>query len=222
MFMRNVNEPKGAGHFLSGPINTSRANEQIELAATNVELPSGTVLGRVTRGLQSVNAALGGGNTGNGVFAGNVTADPGVPAGVYTLTVIEPAANGGVLRVERPDGTQDGIARIGVAYNGSVNFTLADGATNFVSGDTATITVSYAPGNGRYKLIDPAATDGTQNFAGILWDRRPASAGVQRAAATTREATVNGHLLTYPAGISDADRAAIEAQAEAVGVLIHR
>lgn len=221
--LKTINEPKGAGHFISGDYDANQSAEQITLAATAVALPSGTMLGRVARGDQAVAAAANAGNTGNGVFAAAPTADAGVAPGDYTLTVIDPAENGGTIQVARPDGTEDGIARIGVAYNGSVNFTLNDGAADFVAGDGFKITVSYAAGSGQFKPIDPAAIDGTQNFAAILWEGRPISAATQRAVGVVRgPVVVNGRLITYVTAHNDAQKAAVEAQAAAAGVIIRR
>ncbi len=220
--LKTINAPKPAGHFISGCHDPNKSSETITLAATLIALEAGTMLGQVTRGNQAVAAVLTAGNTGNGVFAAAPTADAGVDPGAYVLTVIEPAANGGTIEVTRPDGTQDGIARIGVAYNGSVNFTLNDGAADFVAGDTARITVTYAAGTGHYKPIDPAAVDGSQNFAGILYEGRPISNAVQKAVSVERDVVVNGNLITYAVAVDAAQKAAIEAQAMAKQVIIRR
>lgn len=221
--LKTIREPQGAGHFISGDFEPNQSAEQITLAATAAVLVAGTMLGRVTRGNQAVAAVANAGNTGNGVFAAAPTADAGVAPGDYTLTVIEPAANGGTIQVARPDGSEDGIARIGVAYNGSVNFTLNDGAADFIAGDGFKITVSYAEGAGHYKPIDPAAIDGTQDWAGILYEGRLASAATQRAVVVARgPVVVNGNLLTYPVAHNDAQRKRVEAQAAAAGVIIRR
>lgn len=83
------------------------------------------------------------GNTGNGTLT---LADPaygaGVKPGVYKVTAIEPASDGGTFSVEDPDGVQVGIARVGVAFNNVVKFTIADGATDFVAGDAFNVTVT--------------------------------------------------------------------------------
>lgn len=92
-------------------------------------------------GLAATAAALGT-NTGNGVM-GAITVGAAARAGVYTLTVIEPAANAGAFIVEDPDGVQVGDGAVGAAFNaGGLAFTLADGATDFVAGDSFAITVT--------------------------------------------------------------------------------
>lgn len=88
-------------------------------------------------------AALGT-NTGNGTM-GTITVSAGAKQGVYTLTIIEPGANVGTFVVEDPDGLQIGDGVVGTAFSaGGLAFTLADGATDFVAGDSFAITVSYS------------------------------------------------------------------------------
>jgi len=82
-------------------------------------------------------------NTGNGTM-GTVTVSAGAKAGNYTLTIIEPGANVGTFIVLDPDGIQIGDGVVGSAFSaGGLAFTLADGATDFVAGDSFTITVTY-------------------------------------------------------------------------------
>lgn len=123
--LKTILDPKGAGHFLSGPNDPNKSNEQITLAITAVALPSGTVLGMVAA-------------------------------------------------------------------------------------------------NSQYKPLDPAAVDGSQNFAGILFAPAPISAATQKAAAVCRDAVANGNLLTYVVAVNNAQRLAAEAQAAAKMVMIRR
>lgn len=91
-------------------------------------------------------AAAVAGNTGNGTM-GAVTVSAGAKAGVYTLTIIEPAANAGAFIVTDPDGIVIGNGDVAVAFSaGGLAFTLADGATDFASGDQFTITVTLTAG----------------------------------------------------------------------------
>lgn len=74
---------------------------------------------------------------------------------------------------------------------------------------------------GIYKPLDPAAVDGSQNFAAINYSRRPANAGAtQRGAGTVREATVNANLLVYEVAVSGPQKAAIEAAMAAKGIIV--
>lgn len=209
---------RGAGHFCVGAFDYERANEEINLKVSAGALAAGTALG-IVLGAATVTPAAKAGNTGNGTFAATPTVDASGAAGVYTVTVIEPALNGGTFEVSKPDGAADGTGTIGVAYNGTINFTLNDGATDFVAGDQFTVTVAYNAAE-TWGAWNPAATDGLQNFKGFLWDDRPNVAAVQRAVATRREATVNAHAITGWADLSSDNQAALIAAAKALGIII--
>ncbi|MDP3408078.1 hypothetical protein [Bosea sp. (in: a-proteobacteria)] len=123
-----------------------------------------------------------------------------VPEGTYNIFCIEPAANGGTFHVERPDGTLDGIATVGVAYAGAINFTIADGATDFVAGDRAGVAVSYEAGTGVLVPADLSVSGGNREVVGILdapiW---AASIGTsERIAVLARNAEVIDHEMTWP------------------------
>lgn len=82
-------------------------------------------------------------NTGNGTF-GAITVSAGAKQGNYTLTIIEPATNAGTFVVVDPDGVQIGDGAVAAAFSaGGLAFTLADGVTDFVAGDSFMIAVSY-------------------------------------------------------------------------------
>jgi len=83
------------------------------------------------------------GNTGNGVM-GTVTATVGAQVGVHKFECIEPGTNVGTFLHQTPDGVIVSSRMIvASAYAaGGLSFTLADGATDFVSGDGFDITVS--------------------------------------------------------------------------------
>ncbi len=83
------------------------------------------------------------GNTGNGAM-GTVTSTVGAQAGVHKIVVVEPGANVGTFIHQTPDGILNSKAGVvASAYaSGGLSFTLADGASDFVSGDGFDITVS--------------------------------------------------------------------------------
>lgn len=94
-----------------------------------------------TRSMSATAAALGT-NTGNGAF-GAITAVAPAQPGEYVLRVIEPGTNAGTFVLEGPDGVQVGDGAIAAAFSaGGIGFTLADGATDFVAGDSFKITVA--------------------------------------------------------------------------------
>ncbi len=180
-------------------------------------LLTGMVLGRVTKGA-AVGAAVAG-NTGDGT----ITAAPAVGAaakpGVYRVTCIEPAADGGKFAVEDPDGILIGIAAVGVEFATHLTFTIADGAADFVAGDAFTITV--AAGSDKVKQIDFAATDGSDQAFGLLLFDTTAPNGADRSAvAIVRHAIVSDNGITWPAGATANQKAAAVAQLKAAGILV--
>jgi hypothetical protein len=92
--------------------------------------------------LGAATAAAVAGNTGNGTM-GTVTVGAGAKAGVYVLTCIEPGTNAGKFLLQDPDGIAVGVVTVAAAFSaGGLGFTLADGSTDFASGDAFTITVA--------------------------------------------------------------------------------
>lgn len=139
-------------------------------------LLAGSVLGKITVGTLAAAGAAIAGNTGS---SGAITATPAVAAGsklgVYKLFCIEPGTNAGKFIMHDPDGVALGIVTVAVeATLGGITFTIAD-ATDFVSGDGFTITVTAAAGSGKYKLSALAATDGSQNPCAILLEAADAA-----------------------------------------------
>lgn len=141
---------------------------------------TGLVLGSETTGGAATSAALGT-NTGNGVM-GAITVSAAAKIGDYKLIIIEPAANAGTFIVEDPDGVEIGHGNVAAAFAaGGLAFTLADGATDFLSGDSFTISVT---GTTKYAAYDPTATNGLQFACAILWSGyRDATSADRRAVA---------------------------------------
>ena len=97
----------------------------------------------------------------------------------------------------------------------NAQITLAAKATPYEVGTV----LGKITASGIYKVLDPAATDGSQTFAAINFSRRPASASTQRGAGTVREATLNSNLLTYEVAVNATQKAAVESQMAAVGII---
>lgn len=211
---------KKTGCYLGESNAVNQINEEIVILSGSTGLVPGLVLGKIAEGgTQTVTATAKSGNTGNGSI-GSPTADAGADAGTYKVSIIEPAMDGGTFRVEKPDGTEDGTGTIGVAYNGTVNFTLADGSTDFAAGDGFNILVSYAS-TSKYAPHDPAGNDGREVAAAILYDTVDASAGDAAAVATVRgPATISQPYLTFKTGISNSDKAAAVAALKARGMIV--
>lgn len=157
--------------------------------------------------------------TGNGAI-GVVTADAGAEAGTYQVVIIEPAANGGVFEVIRPGGELDGTGAIGVAYNGRINFTLADGATDFVAGDRIPVVVSYAAGSQKIVRWDPTAVNGAQTIVGVnLWEAI-APEGVDGECTLVERGPLIGRreALNWHEGVTDDQKAAAYARLSELGI----
>lgn len=201
--MAVLTEGLHAGGFLVSECDEGFiSREAITVAEGNLVV--GTVLGKIETGTATATAAAG--NTGNGAM-GTIAEHKGIQAGDYVLTVKKAAANGGDFQVVNPQGHVVGIGSVGAVFiGGGLEFTLADGATDFVVGDSFVITV--AEGSKDYVLHNPAAIDGSEKAAGILFDGVDASLAPQPGVAIVRMAEVNGDELTWKTGISAADKAA--------------
>lgn len=95
----------------------------------------------------------GGGNTGNGtvtaVTAAPVTWQGNLIPGTYTLTCTSAAANSGTFSVVGPGGhiQEPATTMVGNSYFGDhINFTINDGAVDFVVGDSFTVLGTVAGG----------------------------------------------------------------------------
>lgn len=195
----------------------SRANLRIAASQTVLAcaLLGMTDVGDAGGGAQTVSAVAapaGHTNTGNGA-PGTWTADAHAPAGKYRIVFIEPGANVGTYNVFLPDGTLDpanGTGVVATAYNGTINGTIADGATDFVAGDTFEATVSYANATGAklFKAWDKTATDGSQTPCAVAL--YPATTGVgvtADIAASVWNTDMNVHCIVWPTGYDDTDKA---------------
>ncbi len=171
------------GYVVWDPSDGMLTREGIILLSGSGVCLTGLVLGAELTGAAAISAALGT-NTGNGAMGAIAVASP-AKVGDYHLLFIEPAANAGTFVVEDPDGVEIGHGNVGVAFNaGGLSFTLADGATDFVSGDSLTISVT---GVVKYGPFDPTATNGLQRAAAILWSGwRDATSADRRAVANVR------------------------------------
>ncbi|MBF0325997.1 MAG: head decoration protein [Alphaproteobacteria bacterium] len=175
-------------------------------AGADRTLALGTVLGKRLFGAPVI-AAKAGGNTGDGAL-GTLSRGDACKAGIYTVTCIAAAADGGRFQVVDPDGYRLADALVGVAFaSPQLGFTIADGAVDFVVGDGFTVTIPA--GDGKVLGLTPAATDGSQLAHGILVEAAVAPDGTDAVAdAVIENATVIEAALVWPAGISDQAKAA--------------
>lgn len=199
--MSAITEPKQHSEFLLSEAAGNRSRDTITVVSGQ-NLKAGDVIGKtVTAG--TVTGAAAAGNTGNGTI-GTLSAGARMKEGVYRATCIEPATNAGTFQVEDPYGAVVGVATVAVAFTGEVNFTIADGATDFVAGDSFLITATQA--TEKWKVLNTAATDGTEIAAGIVCCDANATAADVKAPAYVRDCEVNGAEITWPAGITAANK----------------
>lgn len=175
-------------------------------------LVRGTVLGEFATAATAVAAA--GANTGNGVM-GAIVAAGAVREGVYNLRIVRAVANAGDFQLRDPDGDIVGLGSVAVPFSQSgLAFTLADGAVDFVVGDSFSITVTAL--TSKAKLSLPAAGDGSQVGTCILVDDADPSAGDVQVG-VYRMGEFNARALTLGAGHS---LASIKAQLARRGIFI--
>lgn len=185
-----------AGGFLVSEDQKTRSRDQATILSGQ-NLLAGAVLGAVL-GAATVTPAATAGNTGTGSI-GTVTADANAMPGDYKVVIIEPGSNAGIFEVFKPNGLLDGTGTVAVAYNGSINFTLAD-ATDFISGDSITVTVARAAS--KYAAYDPTATNGSEVAAAILYGDTDASSADKLGTIIVRAAEINKSELVWGAGVT--------------------
>ncbi len=183
-------------------------------------LKVGAAIARRTRSTVTVTA--GDSNTGDGEAT---PADPPLGAlaevGIYRLACITAGADGGTFQVLSPKGYRLPDLTVGEAYDGGhLNLTVADGAADFVVGDTFAIEVS---GDGKVVALDPAAVDGTAEAIGIVaYDVTAPDGDDAEVTAILRDAVLADRAIVWPDGINEAAKAAAIADLEARGILVRK
>lgn len=71
-----------------------------------------------------------------------------------------------------------------------------------------------------YVPIVPGASDGSQTWAGTLYERRKINTGNQKAVITARNQGVNGNALIYVNAVSGGQKTTIEGTMAANGVIV--
>ncbi len=182
-------------------------------------LKVGAVIARRTRSTVTVTA--GNGNTGDGEAA---PADRPLgalaEAGIYRLACITAGA-AGTFQVLTPKGYVLPDLTVGTAYAGAhLNLTVADGAADFVAGDTFAIEAS---GDGKVVPLDPTAVDGTAEAIGIAaYDVTAPDGTDAEVTAILRDAVLADRAIVWPAGITEARKKAAIADLEARGILVRK
>lgn len=188
------------GFVVWDPSDGMFTREAIALLSGSGVCITGLVLAAQLTGGAAVSAALGT-NVGNGVI-GAITVSAAAKVGDYKLMFVEPNANAGVFLVMDPFGIEIGHGNVAAVFSaGGLSFTLADGATDFVSGDSLTISVTGAV---KYAPYDPTSVTGLQYAAAILWSGyRDATAADRRSVAVVRgPIKVQAAELLYGANVT--------------------
>lgn len=188
----------------------------IEAAGSDETLEIGTVLGANNLGTPTVVAGT---NTGNGVFTVAPALNGSAKLGAYTLICVATAANAGTFEVLDPAGRRLADCKVGVAYNQpDLAWTLADGSSDFVLGDSFTITVPAGDGNA--VPLNLSVLNGNHVAQTVLARRVNVPDGVNTTApAIARLAMVNEDALIWPTGITTPQTATALAQLQAQLVL---
>lgn len=203
------------GQFLKYEADQRYSRENVTVVSGQ-NLAAGSVVGKVTVGTTATAAATAG-NTGTGAM-GEVTVSAGAMAGDYRLAITTVASNAGTFVVTNPHGALVGSGTVAVAFaKGGLAFTLAD-ATDFILGDSFTITV--ANGSGKIAEYDPAATNGTQTAIGVLIEGVDASSADAPGVIIARHAiVVDKSGLVWKSAMTSGDKDAGMVELKAVGIL---
>jgi len=201
MEMQRTTQTNTADNLLAGGQTVTRP---VTIASGEGALARGQLLGKTDRAAGAPVADLG--NTGDGTVTG-VSLGAVARMGTYTLECVAAAANGGTFKVVDPDGYAiDSQATVGAAYtSGHLNFTINDGAADFVVGDQFTIAVEA--GSGKYRAYNAAGVDGAQYPTAILAMDIDATAADVPAPAYVAGQFHDTALTGYSAGLSAALRA---------------
>ena len=189
------------GEFIQSEASGERSREEITIASGENLKVADVIAQTMTGG--TITAAADAGNTGNGTVTG-LSVGSGAQEGEYRLVCTEPAVDAGTFQIEDPDGTIIGTAVVAVAFAGDIGLTINDGATDFVAGDSFTLTVTQT--TGEWQVLAPAATDGSEVAAGVLYDDVDATLAAASGVVIAREAEVNGKLIGWPTGITAAEK----------------
>lgn len=185
-----LTESRHAGGFLISEANGWRSRETV-LVTGAAALAAGTVLGLVLA--SSITQEFTG--TGNGVLTPDVTTPllAGVQEGAYRVVCIEPGSNVGTFAVYDPQGVHLGSHVVaGAAFANQIKFAIADGATDFVAGDTFTLWV---------KAGTASAVTGTGAGTVTLYGtKEPAQPGAYSLVCTAAAANGGVFSVTAPDG----------------------
>lgn len=207
------------GDIIQYELDDYMSREQIVVLAGSGAvrtIATGTIIG--ARTASSVVATPDAGNTGDGSI-GTVTVGIEALPGTYKLTCTAAATNSGTFQVVTPIGNSLPDVTVGTAYAGDhLNFTLSDGATDFIVGDSIDVVVS---GDGKITALNLTAVDGTQNAYGIIYTGVTAPDGTDAdGTAVVRDAVLADLNIVWPSGITTAQQTKAENQLKEKNITI--
>ena len=214
--MTTFTEPDNLKDFLVWEEDRGYSRDEVTfLSGETISL--GEVVGKVSLTCPATGTADGD-NTGDGT-CGGVTAGSKAKIGTYTLTCTAETEDAGTFTVKDPDGFALADATVAVAYsNDHINFTLADGAEDFDTGDIFTIEITA--GSGKYVEVDATAVDGSQNAAGIAIADYDASSADTSGVIIAREAIIVTSNLVWPDGATEGQKTAWLADLAQNGIIV--
>lgn len=203
--------------------NGRQSRDQFVVALSQT-LVAGQVLGKTAvAGSVTSSVAADAGNSGNGVFTIDVTNPVSADAknGKYRIVNDLVAANSGEFQVFDPDGVEIGRVAVAATFNNQIKFVIADGSNDFAIGDAFTVTVGVEETDYQVAAFNPTGTDGTERVAGILWDNVTTDgSNTALAMVIARNAEVRGVDLTWPGGITAAQKADGIRALEKLGIIV--
>lgn len=188
--------------------------EVVTIASGAGVVEIGTPLGKIGAAAATA-AAKSGGNTGTGTFVIDATTPTlaGAKVGIYTLRCITAVTNGGVFRLEDPDGIVLGDFTIPAGPGGAVTIAerikgvLTDSGTDFIVGDGFDITV--AAGSFKYVPVNPAGNDGRQVADALLLQKVDATSADKQVVVLARgPAEISNLGIVWPTAVDDAAKKA--------------
>lgn len=197
-------------HIVNEDIYFSRQQAMFEGAAGRIY--AGTVLGKASTGTATAVADVG--NTGDGTFSA-VELGSDAKDGEYTVEFTAATK----FKVTDPAGTELKPGTVGQAYKNDIEFTATAGGTAFVVGDKFVVAVALAAGT--YGALDLTDTNGLQVASAVLLDNYTIVDSVpKRVVVNCRKTEVAAEALTWPDGITDAQKTAAIHQLEAREIIL--
>ena len=211
--MASLTEPNTLGDGVKWEQDSDYSRRKITVLSGE-DLALLTVIALVLATVPTTGTA--GSNTGDGTCA-SVVGGAKTITETFTLTCTAAATNAGTFSVVGSLTGRLADATVAVAFSSEyLGFTIADGDTDFVVGDT--FTVAVAAGSGKVVALDPDAVDGSNRAAGILVAAVDASSADTPGVIIEKDALVAMDNLVWPTGIEAAEKTAAIAELEALGI----